>query len=242
MTRGGFVRFVLMAGLTLGANAAIVYFMSRVNEVSTERRQEELLHLDFSRLPPTPPAPPRRSEPRTPPERDSEAAPEALPTLDLDFAAAPSTPGLEGESAYLDLALPSAPSLGPAVTVHTRIAIAEQAADPSAAALGPQMQGFRVYDQLDEPLRPRGSNPDPRYPPHALRRKLEGAVTVEMLINERGSVIDTRIVSGNEPFSDSVVAAVRAWTFTEPRFRGKPVQIWGVKTFRFQIPAREGTP
>jgi len=237
----GLVRFLVAAGVTLSANAAIIYFMSRVNLISTERRHEELLRVDFSRLPPpAPPTPQRRIEPRDEPP-PAELAPEEIPTMSLDFdpSSSPAS-GAGGESAFLDLALPNAPSMGPAVTVHTRIAIGEEAADPSSAvALGPRMEGFRVLEQLDEPLRPRGVNADPRYPPSALRRKLEGAVTVELLIDERGEVVETKITSGSEPFAEFVTDAVRAWKFTTPRYRGKPMKVWGVKTFRFEIPDRE---
>lgn len=246
----GLVRFLVAAGVTLSANVAIVYFLSRVNLISTERRQEELLRVDFTRLPPTlptlppRPAPPPRSEPRDEPEPTEELAPVEIPTLSLDFDASSSqTPGTGGESAYLDLALPDAPSLGPAVMVHTRIAIGEQAADPSAAAVGgPRAEDFRVLEQLDEPLRPRGVNADPRYPPSALRRRLEGAVTLEMLIDERGEVVETKVTAGSEPFVEYVLDAVRAWTFTKPRHRGQPTKVWAVKTFRFEIPAREERP
>jgi protein TonB len=96
-----------------------------------------------------------------------------------------------------------------------------------------------VLDQLDQPLRPRGYNADPRYPPNALRRRLEGAVTVEMLIDERGEIAETKVTGGSEPFVEFVLDAVRQWKFTAPLFRGKPVRVWGVKTFRFEIPDRE---
>ncbi len=51
---------------------------------------------------------------------------------------------------------------------------------------------------------------DPAYPPNALAG---GAVIATVSINQ-GSVSEVTIVSGNEPFAESVMAALKGWRFS----------------------------
>ena len=50
---------------------------------------------------------------------------------------------------------------------------------------------------------------DPVYPPNAL----EGGTVVATLVVENGVVEEVAILSGEEPFTESVEKAVRAWRF-----------------------------
>lgn len=100
----------------------------------------------------------------------------------------------------------------------------------SAAAAGPLNE-----DEVDEPPRP-VSVPDPKYPRTAERRRIGGAVTVRVLINERGRVEDAEIVevAGHPSFEGAVLDAVDRWRFSAARHGGEAVKVWGVLTINFQ--------
>ena len=59
------------------------------------------------------------------------------------------------------------------------------------------------------------SAPSPRYPLMALRRKLEGQVTVQFTIQPDGSVASPRVVSGDPPgvFDEAALVAASRWRF-----------------------------
>jgi protein TonB len=64
-------------------------------------------------------------------------------------------------------------------------------------------------------------NPPPEYPLPARRRRLEGAVVVEVTVLEDGSAGEVRVVEGGEQglFANAAIQAVKTWTF-QPAFRG----------------------
>jgi len=77
----------------------------------------------------------------------------------------------------------------------------------------------------------------PVYPREALERKLEGDVTVEFAIDERGAVKDAHAVRSSDPlFEPSAIAAISQWKYL-PRIRaGKRVAVGRVQTvIRFQL-------
>ena len=51
----------------------------------------------------------------------------------------------------------------------------------------------------------------PEYPPEAKEKKIQGSVTLELVIDEKGQVSEARLVDGPEIFKESAFAAVRAW-------------------------------
>ena len=59
------------------------------------------------------------------------------------------------------------------------------------------------------------SAPSPRYPLMALRRKLEGQVTVQFTIQPDGSVASPRVVAGDPPgvFDEAALVAASRWRF-----------------------------
>jgi protein TonB len=59
------------------------------------------------------------------------------------------------------------------------------------------------------------SAPPPRYPLTALRRKIEGDVTVAFTIRSDGSVASPRVVAATKPglFDQAALAAASRWRF-----------------------------
>ncbi len=77
----------------------------------------------------------------------------------------------------------------------------------------------------------------PAYPAMALRRGLEGSVTLRVLIDERGRVEKVEVVrvKGHPSFRGAVLRVARKWRFTAPRHRGRPVRAWAIKTMHFRL-------
>jgi len=69
------------------------------------------------------------------------------------------------------------------------------------------------------------------YPKAARRGRLEGAVTVDMIVSERGEPTDVRVVeSAGEILDAAVVDAVRRWRYTPAEKDGVKVRVhWTVR-------------
>jgi TonB family protein len=83
------------------------------------------------------------------------------------------------------------------------------------------------------------NKPSFTYPPIALRQRIEGKVDLSVLVDERGSVADARVVSGaggraglNEAASDYV----RRWKFRPATKEGVPVKTWTPVSVVFMLP------
>lgn len=61
-----------------------------------------------------------------------------------------------------------------------------------------------------------------------------GTVTVEVLVNEKGSVVASSVVSGPQPLWKAAGAAAREAKFDPPLHNGKPVKVAGVLTYEFK--------
>ena len=71
--------------------------------------------------------------------------------------------------------------------------------------------------------------PDPVYPPTALRLGVEGSITVNALIDERGNVVDTGILKGmmdDKGLGKAAETAVRKWKFQPAQKGGVNVKVW----------------
>jgi len=60
-----------------------------------------------------------------------------------------------------------------------------------------------------------------------------GTVTVEVLVNEKGEVTASSVVSGPQPLWSAAGAAARNARFAPPLHDGKPVKVAGVLTYDF---------
>lgn len=77
------------------------------------------------------------------------------------------------------------------------------------------------------------SLPKPAYPPAARAVNAEGAVTVQVLIDEDGLVVSASAVSGHPLLRAAAVDAAKGATFSPTRLAGQPVKVSGVITYNF---------
>jgi len=75
--------------------------------------------------------------------------------------------------------------------------------------------------------------PMPEYPEIARAAHAEGAVTVQITIDEDGNVIAAKAVSGHPLLQAAAVRAARDARFTPTRLSGEPVQVNGVIVYNF---------
>ncbi|MFN2598412.1 MAG: energy transducer TonB [Pyrinomonadaceae bacterium] len=73
----------------------------------------------------------------------------------------------------------------------------------------------------------------PTYPPVAMAAGAEGEVTVEVVVNEQGTIESAKAISGHPLLQQAAVDAARQWTFSPTTLEGKPVKVKGRISFVF---------
>ncbi|MGD9562280.1 MAG: energy transducer TonB [Pyrinomonadaceae bacterium] len=77
------------------------------------------------------------------------------------------------------------------------------------------------------------SLPKPPYPPAARAVRASGAVSVQVLISESGSVISANAVSGHPLLRSAAESAAKRAHFSPTLLSGQPVKVSGVITYNF---------
>lgn len=77
--------------------------------------------------------------------------------------------------------------------------------------------------------------PAPHYPPGAKNQRASGTVTVEVLLDEEGKVVEARAVEGHPALRQSAVEAARRARFSPTILSGRPVKVTGVITYKFSL-------
>ena len=76
----------------------------------------------------------------------------------------------------------------------------------------------------------------PAYPAAAKAVRAEGAVNVQVTIDEEGNVISAAAVSGHPLLRANAVQAARASKFSPTTLEGRPVKVTGVIVYNFVLP------
>jgi len=81
------------------------------------------------------------------------------------------------------------------------------------------------------------SRVEPEYPPLAKAAHVTGAVVVEVTIDESGTVISAKAISGHPLLKDAAANAALQWKFAPTVLSGVPVKVIGTITFNFAMGA-----
>jgi periplasmic protein TonB len=81
--------------------------------------------------------------------------------------------------------------------------------------------------------------PKPVYPPEAKEKKVEGLVTVSIVIGEEGTVISARPTSGPELLQGAAKDAALKARFHPTIVNGKPAKVSGAMTYSFVLDEKE---
>ncbi|MFG0250782.1 MAG: TonB family protein [Phycisphaeraceae bacterium JB051] len=226
-----FVRWGLILAAAVMVNALIIWMLYSLNamQLTMDSRQTPIITVMLNQQS-------QMQQDQQEPESEPQMQPEPM-TVNLEMPdPTPPTPQL----ATLDLNM-AMPEMSP---VLVSVMTPPPAPKPVARTVTkttptPKPVTNRTYnsDQVDNPPRELAGNPQPEYPERELKRGRTGAVTVKLLINERGRVEDAQLVDhvGSSRFADSVMRVIKQFRFTPARHQGQVVKVWGIKTIRFQI-------
>lgn len=160
-------------------------------------------------LPPQPAAPANSSQPPLPPTPMNAAAPQNN-VAPTQPASPPQPPG------------PDQPPASPA----TPASMQEKADKPSN-----KKQDVKKGGLIEAPR--------PIYPPEAREKKVEGQVTVSIVIGEEGTVISARPTSGPELLQGAAKDAALKARFHPTVVNGKPAKVSGAMTYDFVLDEKE---
>jgi TonB family protein len=123
---------------------------------------------------------------------------------------------------------------GNAPNTNTTAAPASTVTDPQATANADARPIDVEYVDVDPFIAQRTA---PDYPPEALKRKLNGDVTLKFTIDEHGAVKDVEVVRSSDPmFESAAVAALSQWKYLPRVSAGKRVAVAGMETIiRFML-------
>jgi len=65
----------------------------------------------------------------------------------------------------------------------------------------------------------------PNYPPLARQARIQGAVVMEAMISEDGSIVDLKVISGHPMLVTAAVEAVKQWKYRPYLLNGQPVEV-----------------
>ncbi|PYQ20870.1 MAG: hypothetical protein DMF79_09450 [Acidobacteria bacterium] len=81
--------------------------------------------------------------------------------------------------------------------------------------------------------------PAPLYPPIALRQRAEGAVELNVLVDEKGTVVDAQVVQGQpgrSGLNEAALDSVKKRRYRPATKDGVPVKVWMSVRVRFELP------
>lgn len=114
----------------------------------------------------------------------------------------------------------------------------EVSADPLAAPAA-KLKAGELVPLGDVDVQPQVlKTVEPAYPPAALSMRVEGLVTVNVLISETGDILQTAVVQGIKGalgFNKAAEAAVRKWKFSPAKKGGVKVRVWKPITVIFKL-------
>jgi TonB family protein len=147
--------------------------------------------------------PARSTTPQTPPARQGQTSPTAVPDL-LDAAKQAAAAGrtADEESA-----------------VRQALALL-QAAHPHVPLPGGPV---RVGGDIRAPKQSHYVAPE--YPQAARVAGIQGTVVIDATLDRNGTVVDAHVMSGVLELNDAALAAVRQWTYTPTLLGGVPVEV-----------------
>ena len=118
------------------------------------------------------------------------------------------------------------PGSGTGIVAPTKVDIAEPPPPPAPTPPRAPISGGVLNGRAI-------SLPKPAYPAIARQAHASGTVVVQVTIDENGSVISARAVSGHPLLQAVAVGAARQARFSPTKLSGQPVKVTGVITYNF---------
>lgn len=103
-----------------------------------------------------------------------------------------------------------------------------------------RLSPVRVGGNVRTPAKTRDVKP--RYPPDAMRKRVQGVVIMQALIDESGAVVNAQILQSEPMLAAAAMDAVRQWRFTPTELDGRRVPILMTVTVNFTLQAPNQDP
>lgn len=65
----------------------------------------------------------------------------------------------------------------------------------------------------------------PKYPKEAKKKRIEGTVRLQIVLDHYGQVIETNLVSGDLLLANAAIEAIREWRYKPTLLNGKPIEV-----------------
>src|SRR5215217_7196775 len=125
--------------------------------------------------------------------------------------------------------MPAGPGAGNVVSAPAKVQIADEPPPPEAPKPTPPRAPISGGVLNGKAI----SLPKPAYPPIARAAHAAGTVVVQVLIDENGSVVSAKAVSGHPLLQGAAVGAARQARFSPTKLSGQPVKVTGVIQYNF---------
>lgn len=211
-------RFVLPVCFAAAAHGALLFGFSKNSRSASSPAKDVTLVVPFV-------VPPLSEEVVVLDHQVCGGAPKAVPDAPpIPRTEEPLLPFLDGGAT-----MPTPPRLPPVSTTDIRAISDDTFGKPGGIGTSNWGDVFS-HTLLDDSPRTR-SQSAPFYPAEAKRNGLGGTVTVEFLVDERGHVLEPRVVnSSDRVFEEPSLRAVAKWRFEPGRREGRVVR------FRMAVP------
>ncbi|HEX2270918.1 MAG TPA: TonB family protein [Pyrinomonadaceae bacterium] len=127
------------------------------------------------------------------------------------------------------VAMPSGPGAGTVTTAPSRVDIADEPPPPPEPKPTPRAAPISGGVLNGKAI----SLPKPGYPAIARAAHASGTVVVQVLIDENGTVVSAKAVSGHPLLINAAVSAARQAKFSPTKLSGQPVKVTGVIQYNF---------
>lgn len=109
-------------------------------------------------------------------------------------------------------------------TLFLITAVAWSAAQNKAPAKVRTIVAVDITDDITPPRLREVANPE--YTPEARKKKIEGAVTLAIVVDTKGDVADAKVVKGlGHGLDENAVIAVKEWKYAPAEKDGEPIAV-----------------
>ena len=96
------------------------------------------------------------------------------------------------------------------------------------------MEAVAITDDITPPRLSEVANP--YYTPEARKKKIEGTVTLAIVVNQKGDVTDAKVVKGlGYGLDENAIVAVKEWKYTPTEKDGEPIAVKMEVTIDFYL-------
>lgn len=185
---------------------------------------------------PEPPPPVIEIKPELPPPAAAPVIPKNMKVRKLDKPPPPKDLSAPKE---MPLAVPKEadPSMDKGIAVYGEPGTGDPAGLEGGAqggVAGGHIGAVSLPEDADPPMALAG-NAAPSYPDTARDEGKTGVVTLKIIVDTEGKVIDAQLMRGEEPFASTAIAAVKKWRYRPATYQGQPITVYHVVKIPFKL-------